>query len=77
MTEGFRLLEAAHGFLSEDNGLPDRTRPVTNPAPLRASLQPVSEGLAHESTQNPDLLVENSVPRVKRGRGEMKLSLAV
>lgn len=77
MTEGFRLLEAAHGFLSEDDGLPDRTWPVTNPAPLRASLQPVSDSLAHKSTENPDLPVENSVTCVKRGRGEMKLSLAV
>lgn len=69
MTEGFRLLEVAYGFLSEDHGLPDRTRPVTNSAPLRVSLQPVSESLVHESTENPDRLVENAVTCVKRGRG--------
>ena len=39
MTEGFGLLEVAYGFSSEDDGLPDKTRPVTNSAPLRVSLR--------------------------------------
>lgn len=41
MTEGFQTPKVAYGFLSEDDGLPDR-QPITHPASLMAP-RPVSE----------------------------------